>query len=41
MLRSRGGLILTVIDKSKGATADMPASTGTSFVIVENIGTVK
>jgi hypothetical protein len=26
---------------SKGATADMPASTGTSFVIVENIGVVK
>jgi len=26
---------------SKGATADIPASTGTSFVIVENIGVVK
>jgi hypothetical protein len=40
MLRPRGFLVLTV-GMSKGGTANMPASTGRNFVIVENIGVVK
>ena len=39
MLRPKGGLL--TVGMSNGGTANMPASTGTSFVIVENIGVVK
>ncbi len=38
---SERGPDIDCIGMSKGATAYMPASTGTSFVIVENIGVVK
>ncbi len=42
MLRAfEGASDIDCIGMSKGATGNMPASTGTSFVIVENIGVVK
>jgi hypothetical protein len=42
MLRPlEGASDIDCIGMSKGATANMPASTGTSFVIVEKIGVVK
>jgi hypothetical protein len=40
MLRALKGASY-IVSMSKGGTANMPASTGTSFVIVENIGVVK
>jgi hypothetical protein len=42
MLRAlEEGSNIDCIGLSKGATANMPASTGMSFVIVENIGVMK